>query len=58
MERAVQLRFVCPLFQARTGGQACAAIFAMPFAKGARIEIENQADVAIGAFYYYIDYVE
>lgn len=30
----------------------------MPFAKGARIEIENQTDVNIGAFYYYIDYVE
>jgi hypothetical protein len=28
----------------------------MPFAKGARIEIENQADVNIRAFYFYIDY--
>ena len=26
--------------------------------KGARIEIENQADITIKAFYYYIDYLE
>lgn len=30
----------------------------MPFAKGARIEIENQTDITIKAFYYYIDYLE
>ena len=30
----------------------------MPFSKGARIEIENQADVKIRAFYFYIDYVQ
>lgn len=40
------------------GGTGLSCYFAMPFAKGARIEIENQTDVAIGAFYYYIDYVE
>ena len=30
----------------------------MPFEKGARIEIENQADNEIRHFYYYIDYLE
>lgn len=40
------------------GGTGLCSYFAMPFAKGARIEIENQTDVNIGAFYYYIDYVE
>jgi hypothetical protein len=30
----------------------------MPFAKGARIEIENQSDKNIDAFYYYVDYYE
>jgi hypothetical protein len=30
----------------------------MPFAKGAKIEIENQADGNIGNLYYYIDYYE
>lgn len=37
----------------------CAAMnsfFAMPFSKGARIEVENQSDAEVGAFYYYIDY--
>ena len=29
-----------------------------PFSNGARIEIENQTGKAIGAFYYYVDYVE
>ena len=32
--------------------------FVMPFAKGARIEIENQTGQEIRAFYYYVDYVE
>lgn len=39
-------------------GTGLSSYFAMPFAKGARIEIENQADVNIKAFYYYIDYLE
>jgi hypothetical protein len=30
----------------------------MPFAKGARIEIENQTDRVITAFFFYIDYLE
>jgi hypothetical protein len=32
--------------------------FNMPFDKGGRIEIENQSDRAIDAFYYYVDYYE
>ena len=39
------------------GGTGLCSYFAMPFAKGARIEIENQADVAIGAFYYYLSLI-
>lgn len=39
-------------------GTGLCSYFAMPFAKGARIEIENQADITIKAFYYYIDYLE
>jgi hypothetical protein len=30
----------------------------MPFAKGARIEIENQANVQIESFYFNIDYIQ
>ncbi len=30
----------------------------MPFEKGARIEIENQTDKTINAFYFYVDYLE
>ena len=39
-------------------GNALVSYFKMPFKKGARIEIENQTDETIGAFYFYIDYVE
>ena len=47
-----------PLAAAPVKGNALVSYFKMPFKKGARIEIENQADIEIGAFYYYIDYVE
>ncbi len=47
-----------PLAAAPVKGNALVSYFKMPFAKGARIEIENQADAEISAFYYYIDYVE
>jgi hypothetical protein len=47
-----------PLASSPVKGNALVCYFKMPFAKGARIEIENQADVEIGAFYYQIDYVE
>ena len=39
-------------------GRALVTYFAMPFARGARIEVENQAGRKIDAFYYYVDYME
>lgn len=47
-----------PLAAAPRDGNALVSYFAMPFAKGARIEIENQANVDIGALYFNIDYTE
>jgi hypothetical protein len=47
-----------PLAASPVKGNALVSYFQMPFAKGARIEIENQADVNIRAFYFYIDYME
>ncbi len=47
-----------PLAASPVKGNALVSYFKMPFAKGARIEIENQADVEIRAFYFYIDYME
>jgi len=47
-----------PLAASVVKGNAMVSYFKMPFATGARIEIENQADINIGAFYYYIDYIE
>jgi len=47
-----------PLAVGPNGGQALVSYFSMPFAKGAKIEIENQTDKEIDAFYYYVDYVE
>ena len=32
--------------------------FQMPFANGARLEIENQSDINIDCIYFYVDYVE
>jgi len=39
-------------------GKSYVSYFAMPFAEGARIEIENQSDKEISSFYFNIDYVE
>ena len=47
-----------PLAVGPTEGRALVSYFVMPFAKGARIEIENQTGALIRAFYYYVDYVE
>ncbi|HVU24992.1 MAG TPA: glycoside hydrolase family 172 protein [Opitutus sp.] len=46
-----------PLADAPREGRAMVCYFAMPFANGARIEIENQSGKRIDAFYYNIDYV-
>ncbi|MBW3624284.1 MAG: DUF2961 domain-containing protein [Armatimonadetes bacterium] len=47
-----------PLAAAPVGGNALNCYFPMPFGDGARIEIENQCDVPIDSFYYYVDYEE
>ncbi len=39
-------------------GKSYVSYFAMPFAKGARIEIENQTGKDIASFYFNINYVE
>jgi len=51
--------FSClPLAAGPVDGRGMVSYFVMPFADGAKIEIENQADREIEAFYYYVDYVE
>ena len=47
-----------PLAAGPREGRALVSYFAMPFASGARIEVENDSEKKIDAFYYYVDYVE
>lgn len=47
-----------PLQASPVQGRGLVCYFSMPFAKGARIEIENQAGRPIDHFYYNIDYTE
>ena len=47
-----------PLAAGPVNGTGLVSYFAMPFASGARIEIENQTGQDINAFYYYVDYIE
>ena len=47
-----------PLAAGPRDGRGLVCYFVMPFAKGARIEVENDTGRAIDAFYYYVDYVE
>ena len=47
-----------PLSAGPENGTGLSCYFAMPFEKGARIEIENQSDRNIDAFYFYVDYLE
>jgi hypothetical protein len=49
---------VLPLAAGPVEGRAMVSYFPMPFANGARIEIENDAAKPIDAFYYYVDYQE
>lgn len=49
---------VLPLAAGPVDGRGLVSYFAMPFADGAKIQIENQADQPIEAFYYYVDYIE
>jgi hypothetical protein len=46
-----------PLAASPVNGLSMVCYFIMPFANGAKIEIENQSDKKIDAFYYYVDYV-
>jgi len=45
-----------PLAAAPGGGRALNCYFPMPFAKGAKITVENQSDRKCDALYFYIDY--
>jgi len=47
-----------PLAAGPRAGRALVSYFAMPFADGARIEIENQSGKVINYFYFYVDYYE
>jgi hypothetical protein len=47
-----------PLAAGPRDGRGLVSYFVMPFADGARIEIENDTGRDIDAFYYYVDYVE
>ena len=47
-----------PLTVSPGWGKSYVSYFAMPFAKGARIEIENQTGVNLESFYFNIDYTE
>lgn len=49
---------VLPLAAGPVDGRGMVSYFVMPFAKGAKIEVENQTGREIEAFYYYVDYVE
>lgn len=47
-----------PLAAAPKDGKALNCYFPMPFRAGAKITIENQSDLEVSSFYYYIDYDE
>ena len=47
-----------PLAAGPREGRGLVSYFVMPFATGARIEVENDTGRAIDAFYYYVDYVK
>lgn len=47
-----------PLAAAPKEGNALVCYWPMPFGNGARITVENQSDIPVDAFYYYLDYEE
>jgi hypothetical protein len=47
-----------PLSAGPVEGRGLVCYFVMPFAKGAKIEVENQTGRILEAFYYYVDYTE
>lgn len=47
-----------PLAAGPRDGRGLVSYFTMPFARGARIEVENDTGGPIDAFYYYVDYLQ
>ncbi len=47
-----------PLAVAPKEGNALVCYFPMPFGEGARITVENESDIRVDSFYYYVDYEE
>ena len=47
-----------PLAASPQDGIGLVSYFVMPFARGARMEIENESETPIRVFYFYIDYIE
>ncbi len=47
-----------PLAVAPKEGNALVCYFPMPYGKGAKITVENQSDIRVDSFYYYVDYEE
>ena len=47
-----------PLSATPREGRGLVSYFVMPFSRGARLEMENDTEVTIRAFYFYVDYVE
>lgn len=47
-----------PLAAAPAQGKALNCYFPMPFGAGAAIELENQSDLPVEAFFFYVDYEE
>ncbi len=47
-----------PLAAAPRDGNALVCYFPMPFGSNARITLENESDIPVGAFYYYVDFEE
>lgn len=47
-----------PLVAGPAKGRSLVSYFVMPFSNGAKIEVENDTQTEIKAFYFYIDYLE
>lgn len=59
MGHAMHKNFVSlPLAMLPQDGKGLNCFFPMPFAKGAKITLENQGEVGISHFFYYVDYEE
>jgi len=47
-----------PVSAAPANGNALVCYFPMPYGNGAKFTIENQSDIRVDCFYYYVDYEE